>query len=152
MGYVKKNFGGLFLLLAESFLFLIGIWAMMQDVTFLSTKKEANAEVIKLEKLPLPDPYKITVKYYNEYEHTNIVSYVDNIDGIYGKMLPPIKSHINIFYKKSLPKVIYLVDYKYPNNGNIILYIVFLLILVVAIIFQFIALKDSNVVSEDTTQ
>lgn len=136
--YIKTE--TIMLLIVEILIFILGIWAFSQDITFFLTKKEASAEVIKLEKLPLPKPYKITLKYFNDFENKYIITYIDDIDGRYGQSLNS-KKQLNIFYKKSSPHIIYLVDYKYPNLGNLILYILFLLIMIIAIFFQALRLK-----------
>jgi hypothetical protein len=114
---VKKKKSHLIIVIIEVAMLFLGTWAMMQDVVFLITKKEALAHVIRKEKLPLPDPYRITFKYYNSYEKQYITTYIDNIDGRYGKELPGPGNFLKIYYKKFLPKVVYLEDYKFPNGG-----------------------------------
>lgn len=131
-----KQKASLLLIFLEISLSILGILSLTDDVSFMITKKEANAEVIKIQSLSLPKPYKVTLKYYNEYVNESIISYIDNIDGIYGGKLPKATGHVTIYYRKYFPKEIYLADYHVPGIGYIILNIVFLVIMFIAIYFQ----------------
>jgi len=133
--FIKKK-ANWFLLILEIVMAILGILSLADDVIYLSTRRETNAVVINVESLPLPDPYKVTFKYYNQYLHQNVTSYVDDIDGLYGETLPKPKGALAIYYRKYFPKEVYLVDYHHPNSGYVILEIVFLMIMSAAIYFQ----------------
>lgn len=141
--FFKKR-GNLLLLLFELVLGVFGILSLIDNVFFIVMKKETNAEIIKVESLPLPKPYKVTLKYYNEYLNKTIVSYIDDIDGIYGEKLPKPTGNVSIYYKRYFPKEIYLIDYRYPNSGYVILNIVFLVIIGLAVYFQALQLHQGR--------
>ena len=135
INFLKKR-ANLCLLIIEISLTILGTLSLIDNIIFLTTKKETAAMVTKIEILKLPKPYKVYLIYYNEYLSKSVTSYIADIDGIYGRKLPQPSGHLNIYYKKYFPKDIYLADYRFPNSGNVILNISFLLIMFIAIYFQ----------------
>jgi hypothetical protein len=142
--YILKNKQTLFLLIIEVLLSILGILAIADDVFFLVTKKEAQAEIIKIEKLKLPDPYKVTLTYFNEYENKSVTTHINDIDGLYGQKLIP-KNYISIYYRAYFPKEVNFSDYKHPNIGTVTILVIFLFIMLLAIYFSWKEFKPTNI-------
>jgi len=136
IAYIIRNKENLFLLIIEVILFILGLLSLIDDSLFLITKREASANIIKVEKLKLPNPYRITLSYYNEFEHKDIITHIDDIDGIYGQTLPTTGESLSVYYKPYFPKAVYIIDYKHPNIGYLIIYCVFLAIMFLAAYFS----------------
>lgn len=131
------------LIFVEIILFFLGVWVLIGDITFITTKKEVSAKIIKIEKLQKPKPYKITLEYFNEYENKEIKADIDDISGTYGLTLPLVNNYVKIYYSKESQKIVYLVDYKYPHIGNLVIYLFFISIIIIAIIFNVLTLKKN---------
>jgi len=120
----------------ETALFVLALWLTVTDMIFIMTKKSANGQIISVEQLREPKPYKIKVRYFNTYTNKYIISSIDEIDGIYGKGLPSVNNYVKIYFSRESPQIIYLADYKYPNVGYIIIYFCFMAVMALAVFFQ----------------
>ena len=124
----------IFFLFIEFVLLSLAIFAAIDDAIFLLTRKSAVARIITIEKKVGPKPYKVGLSYFNEYERKEIVTHINNIEGTFGgKLIREGHSTVSILYKKYFPKEVYIEDYAYPKMGLIFLYVIFILIMLVAL-------------------
>ena len=129
----------------EVMLLITGMWVMIDDIQFIATKKQVRAQLIEIQEFNKPKPFKIHLRYYNEYRNNFVNTTIDEIDGRYKLTLPPINGQVSIYYSKYSPKTVYLCDYNSPNVGYIIVYGIFNLIMITAIIFNFATSKGHSV-------
>ncbi|MBD1394809.1 hypothetical protein [Mucilaginibacter glaciei] len=128
MDFLKRR-GNLLLFIAEGLLTLIGILYLADTVVFINTKQIATAMVVRVEvNKKLPQPYKATMVYHNDFINNNVVSYVDNIGTNYAKKHIDVNNHLEIYYRNYFPREIYLTDYKFPNGKNVAFASVYILV------------------------
>ncbi|WP_208094540.1 hypothetical protein [Mucilaginibacter agri] len=126
----------LLILIVEVVLLAVNILALFNDASFVITRKVAQAQILRVERVKSPNPYKVTLRYDNQYLNATVISYVDDIDRSYGEGLQKVKTTVDVYYGRYFPGEIYLADYKHPNARFLLLYPIFMLVIGIAIYYQ----------------
>jgi len=134
MEFLQKR-GNLLLFIIAVIFTTLGALKLVDYVVFITTKQQAVAMVVKVEKLPMPKPYKVTLVYMNKYVNDNVVTYIDNIGDIYGKRYLEVHNRLHIYYRNYFPREVYLIDYSYPTWTYVAFTVVYLIIMLAALRF-----------------
>jgi len=115
-------------------LLIASLLSLIKDVNFFITKKNTTAQVLSIEDLGVLNPYKITLKYFNENEQKDIVCNV-NLKKSYGNELKEKNSSfVEVHYARGFPYNVYLIDYKTPRVGIILFDIILVILMTIAVL------------------
>jgi hypothetical protein len=138
MEFLQKR-GNLLLFVIALIFTTLGALKLVDYIVFITTKQQAVATVVKVEKLPMPKPYKVTLVYMNKNVNDNVVTYIDNIGDIYGKRYLEVHNRLNIYYRNYFPREVYLTGYSYPTWSYVAFTVLYLIIM--APVLSFLAKK-----------
>lgn len=136
MDFFKRR-GNLLLFITEIIFTLIGVLYLADTLVFINTRQTAIAMMVRVDiDNKLPQPYKATMVYHNEFINDNVVSYVDNIGSNYAKKHIDVNNHLQIYYRDYFPREIYLADYKFPTYKNVTFASVYILVFSILVYTQ----------------
>ena len=99
--------------------------SLAKDINFFLTKQEGTAQVLSIEDMGVQKPYRVKVKYYNEWKKKDILCNATLNKSRIAEFKANSSSSVRILYASNYPKDVYLADYKAPNIGIIIFGLIF---------------------------
>lgn len=124
----RKNISALIVLLCALIITLIYFLDIRNDYYFHLTRKVATSDVEKIVKVQEYKPYIITLGYFNENtknrERCNLKLSWKEGSKLHEENIKTLK----IFYTKKGPCDIYVVDYKVPTKGSLVIHLAIFLI------------------------
>ena len=115
---------------------IIALYSFIDDILYTISKRVTVAHITKLEKLPVANPYKVYLTYYNEYNNSMEKTYIESVNTDYGDKLK-VSGKKSIYYRKYYPNEVYFVDYKSPNYGQLFLSFGFFVLMLGGLIVLF---------------
>jgi hypothetical protein len=134
---MRNNYVTILTLILSSIILVMFIININKDIIFFSTEKETAASVLLMNNPGAQSPYRVTLKYFNEYLAKDVTCNI-NVKKSYGNKIKERNSGVvNINYGKAFPQNVYLTDYETPNIGLVFFDILIIVIMLISVWVSF---------------